>query len=140
MAKKLGKNFRLYVSADDGTTFSEPKGQGNLTINRNPSTIDTSTKDDGEYGTSAPGAKALTITAAFIPDLPDVNGYSRMKALDASSGTTTYQVREKPYALEDAVFECVMYTSFGDSGFNRTDAVGTTATLSAAQAPTQDDI
>tara|TARA_R110000787_G_scaffold208846_8_gene318910 strand:- start:4187 stop:4609 length:423 start_codon:yes stop_codon:yes gene_type:complete len=140
MAKKLGQDFRLFVRDVGGATFSQPRGQGNLTINRSSSPIDTSTKDSGRYGTSAPGAKTLTLSQELIPDLPDATGYTRMKALDGSGDAEVYQIREKPFAEEDAVFECLMYTVFGNTGLGRTDAVGTSVELSAAEAPTVDDI
>lgn len=140
MAKKLGQDFRLFVGNAAGDQFAEPRGQGNLTINRGSSPIDTSTKDSGRYGTSAPGPKTLTITQEIIPDLPDANGYTRMKALDNDGDTAVYQIREKPFAEADVVFECLMYTVFGNTGMGRTDPVGTSVELSAAEAPTVDEI
>lgn len=139
MAKKLGKNLRLYVETAVADTFAEPLGQRDLTINRSTSPIDTSTKDTGNYGTSAPGQKSLTLSQQFVPDLPDT-AYARMKELDGSGETATYQVREAPYADTDVVFECVMYTSFGNTDAGTASPVGSTAELSAAAAPTVDDI
>jgi predicted secreted protein len=139
MAKKLGNNLRLFVKSATGDTFTQPQGQGNLTINRSSSPIDLGTKDTGQYGSSAPGPKQLSLAQSFIPDLPDAS-YARMKALDASGETTIYQVREKPFAEEDVVFECEMYTVFGNTDGNQNAAVGTSATLNAANAPTKDDI
>lgn len=62
MAKTLGADYRLFVAAALGGTFNQPKGQGNGQVNRGSSPIDTSTKDSGRYGTSAPGAKSLSIS------------------------------------------------------------------------------
>lgn len=137
MAKKLGRDLRLFVKS--GATFAQPAGQGDLTINRNADTVNTSTKDNFPYGTNAPGLKSVSLTQAFTPDLPDAP-YAAMKALDAAGDTTTYQVREKPWGDTDVVFECVMYTSFGNTGAAQGSAVETTATLNAAEAPTVDEI
>ena len=139
MAKKLGKNYRLFVSATGGTTFAAPNGQGDLTINRSGDDIDTSTKDSGSYGTSAPGQKSLSLTQAFIPDLPDVQ-YTRMKQLDADGESAIYQVRHSPFGEDDVVFECDMFTRQANTDLNRTSAAGTSFTLTAATAPTVDEI
>ncbi|WP_076071721.1 phage tail tube protein [Sphingomonas montana] len=139
MAKKLGNNLRLFVKAAGAETFAQPQGQGNLTINRSSSPIDLGTKDTGQYGASAPGPKTLSLAQSFIPDLPDT-AYARMKSLDASGDTTIYQVREKPFAEDNVVFECEMYTVFGNTDGNQNAAVGTSATLNAATAPTVDEI
>lgn len=140
MAKKLGQDFRLFVQDVGGATFSQPRGQGDLTINRSSSPIDTSTKDSGRYGTSAPGAKTLTISQELIPDLPDATGYTRMKTLDSSGDPEVYQIREKPFGEDDVQFECLMYTVFGNTGLGRAAAAGTSVELSAAEAPTVDEI
>jgi hypothetical protein len=139
MAKKLGKNYRLFVSAAGGTTFAAPNGQGDLTINRGGDDIDTTTKESGSYGTSAPGQKSLSLTQAIIPDLPDVQ-YTRLKELDGAGESAVYQVREAPFAEDDVVFECEMFTRQTNTDLNRTSAAGTSFTLTAATAPTVDEI
>lgn len=139
MAKTLGDDYRLFVKDATGDTFSQPAGQGNLTINRNSSPIDQTTKDNGKYGASAPGPKTLTISQAFIPDLPDA-AYTRMKALDASGDTAVYQVRYKPFAPANVEFECLCYTVFGDTSLEQRGNRATSATLNAAEAPTMDKL
>lgn len=138
MGKKLGNNYRLYVN--DGGTFYEPKGQGNLTINRGQGFFSTGTKDTGSYDTQAPQLKTLGISLAMIPDLPDANGFTRMETLDATIATETYQVRKSPFTADDVVFECVMYTSMGNTDMPQNAPVGASVTLTAAEAPTVDTL
>ena len=61
MAKKLGNDYRLWIESATPGTFNEIKGGTSLKINRQASTIDTSTKDDFPYGTQAPGLKLSLI-------------------------------------------------------------------------------
>jgi hypothetical protein len=139
MGKTLGDDYRLFVKDVSGDGFSQPAGQGNLTISRSSSPIDQTTKDNGRWGTSAPGPKSLSATQAFIPDLPDP-AFARMKALDASGDAAVYQVRYKPFAADDVEFECLLYTSFGDTGLEQRGNRNTSATLTAAEAPTVDNL
>jgi hypothetical protein len=84
MAKRLGNNCRLLIESAVAGTYNEIKGQQNLAVNRNAATIDTSTKDEFPWGSSAPGSRSLSIPATFIPDLPDANGYDRLRTLVAA--------------------------------------------------------
>lgn len=142
MAKKLGNNYRLFVDSSTPGTFSEPKGQGNLTIQRGQNFFSTGTKDTTPYDTQAPGLKSLSLSLALIPDLPDANGYTRMETLDKTTATTTYQIRKGPgfAAPADVVFECSMYTSLGNTDLPQNGAVGVATTLTAAAAPTIDTL
>lgn len=137
MAKKLGKNMRLFVKDAAGDTFAQPSGQGNLTIARAPERIDTSSKDTGKHGTAAPGKSMTTITQAFKPDLPDA-AYTRLKELDAAEESTVVQIRDKPWADADVVYECEMFVQQGNTDANETEAVGTTFDFLPAEAPTRD--
>jgi len=138
MAKMLGDNMRLFIKTGDAT-YVQPLGQGNLTINRSGSSIDTSDKNTGRYGTSAPGQKTLTITQAIQPNLPDA-AYTAMKLADSTSVITNYEVRDitvtDPVAA--TLFACDMYTDFGNTDAAQKGVVGTSVTLNAAAAPTVD--
>lgn len=63
-----------------------------------------------------------------------------MKELDASGDAAVYQIRYKPFDDDDVVFECLMYTVFGNSNLSRTEAAAATVELTAAEAPTIDEI
>lgn len=141
MGKKLGNDYRLFVQSTTPGTFNEPKGQGNLTINRGQNFFSTGTKDTTPYDTQAPGLKSLSVALAMVPDLPDATGYTRMATLDSTTAAETYQIRKKPYATPgDVVFECSMYTSLGNTDMPQNGPVGTQVTLTAAAAPTIDTL
>jgi len=139
MAKTLGEDYRLFVQTAVADTFVEPKGQGNLVVNRSSSPVDTTTKDTGRFGTSKPGQKSVSLQQEFIPDLPDT-GYARIKTLEAGDTVEVYQIRQKPFADDDVVFECRMNAVFGNSTLNRGAAAATSLTLTADEAPTVDDV
>ncbi len=138
MAKRLGNDYRLFVRAADGTTFSQPAGQGNLTRNGGKNFSSNATKDTEGYDTQQPGLRTLTLKQDMIPSLPDPTGYTRMETLDKSNATEMYQIRKKPFATGDVVFEAVMYTGLDDTSFNQGESVKVGVTLTLAEAPTVD--
>ncbi len=138
MAKKLGNDYRLFVRAADGTTFSQPAGQGNLTRNGGKNFTSNATKDTEGYDTQQPGLRTLTLKQDMIPSLPDPTGYTRMETLDKANGTEMYQIRKKPFATGDVVFEAIMYTGLDDTSFNQGASVTVGVTLTLAEAPTVD--
>lgn len=140
MAKKLGSNYRLFVRSTDGLTFAQPAGQGNLTKNGGKNFTSNATKDTEGYDTQQPGLKTLTLTQELIPSLPDPTGYTRMETLDKSDATEIYQIRMKPFAEDDVVFEASMYTGLNDTAFNQGASVTVGVTLTLAEAPTIDEL
>lgn len=137
MAKKLGSDYRLFIRAADAT-FSQPAGQGNLTRNGGKNFTSNATKDTEGYDTQQPGLKTLTLKQDLIPSLPDPTGYTRMETLDKSNATEMYQIRKKPFAIGDVVFEALMYTGLDDTSFNQGESVKVGVTLTLAEAPTVD--
>ena len=137
MAKKLGSDYRLFIRGTDAT-FSQPAGQGNLTRNGGKNFSSTATKDTEGYDTQQPGLKTLTMKQDLIPSLPDPTGYTRMETLDKSNATEVYQIRKKPFATADVVFEAIMYTGLDDTSFNQGESVKVGVTLTLAEAPTID--
>ncbi|GEM_PF-2610829 len=138
MAKKLGNDYRLFVRAAGGATFSQPAGQGNLTRNGGKNFSSNATKDTEGYDTQQPGLRTLTLKQDMVPSLPDPTGYTRMETLDKSNATEMYQIRKKPFAEEDVVFEAIMYTGLDDTSFNQGESVKVGVTLTLAEAPTVD--
>lgn len=140
MAKKLGNDYRLFLRAADGTTFSQPAGQGNLTRNGGKNFTSSATKDTEGYDTQTPGLKTLTLSQAMTPSLPDPTGYTRMETLDKSNAVEMYQIRKKPFANSDVVFEALMYTGLDNQEFNQGENVKVGVTLTLAEAPTVDSL
>jgi hypothetical protein len=140
MAKKLGNDYRLWIESATPGTYNEIKGQTTLRVNRTSDKIDTSTKDDFPYGTSAPGSKALTIDFELYPNLPDANGYTRMETLSQGSDPVNFQIRKggSSGADADAVFEASMYIGGITTDMGRNDVVKASGQLSLAAAPVTD--
>lgn len=140
MAKKLGNDYRLWIESATAGTYNEIKGQTALKINRQASSIDTSTKDDYPYGTQAPGLKTLTIDVELFPNLPDANGFTRFETLAAGTAAVNFQIRKggSAGASGDVVFAASMYIGNLDTDFGKNDVVKSTAQLSLATAPTTD--
>ena len=136
--KLVANNYRLFVQSTTAGTFSQPAGQGNLTVNRNRAFSSNATKDTENYDTQIPGLRTLTISQALIPSLPDANGYTRLETLDKTGVTEVFQIRKKPFATGDVVFEAVCYTSLDNQSFNQGESVQTGVTLTLAEAPTID--
>jgi hypothetical protein len=137
MAKKLGNDYRLFVRGAD-ETFSQPAGQGNLTKNGGKNFSSNATKDTEGYDTQQPGLKTLTLKQDMIPSLPDPTGYTRLETLDKSNATEMFQIRKKPFATADVVFEAIMYVGLDDTSYNQGESVKVGVTLTLAEAPTVD--
>lgn len=142
MGKKLGSDYRVWIESGVAAAFNEIKGQGNLTINRGGSAINTTTKDDGNYGTSAPGARTVSIDLDITPNLPDANGYTRVETVSNASPQlpVNFQIRKGGSAgvAADVVFACSMYASLDNTAFGQGDATKVKTTLLAAAPPTVD--
>ena len=68
MAKKLGNDFLLWIESTTPGTYNLVKGQQALSISRDAGSIDTTTKDESGYGTSAPGLKSLKLSREALPN------------------------------------------------------------------------
>ena len=144
MAKKLGNDYRLWIESATAGTYNEVKGNQDLSVSREAATVDTSTKNDFPYGTQAPGLRSLSVSASFVPDLPDANGYTRMMTL-ANAGVATpmnIQIRKggSAGANGDVVFQCAMYATNINDSMGQNSAVTTSMTFVAAAAPTTDTL
>lgn len=93
MAKRLGNDRRLWIDYTGTPTYAEIKGQGNLRTSQSSALIDTSDKTNSPYGTSAPGLIALQVSLDVIPDLPDTNGYEKLRANFLAQTVTRFQIR-----------------------------------------------
>ncbi len=136
--KKLGSDYRLFVQSTTAGTFNQPAGQGNLGIQRGKGFNSSATKDQEGVDTQTPGLRTLSIKQDIVPDLPDAQGYTRMETLDKSNAAETYQIRKKPFAAGDVVFECSMYTALDNTDFNQGETVKAGVTLQPAAQPTVD--
>ena len=138
MAKKLGRDYRLFVQSAVAGTFTQPLGQGNLSIDRGKSFTSNATKDTEGIDTQQPNLRTLTIKQDLTPDLPDP-AYTRIETLDKSNAAEVYQIRKRPWANTDVVFECSMYTALDSTGFDDGGAsVKAPITLQPAAVPTVD--
>ena len=142
MAKKLGNDYRLWIESATPGTYNEIKGQTALKINRQAGTIDTSTKDDFPYGTSAPGMRSLTIDFEIYPNLPDASGYTRLETQSQASpqAAINFQIRKggSTGVTGDAVFQALMNIGNIDTDFGKNDVVKASGQLTLAAAPTVD--
>ncbi|WP_294328385.1 hypothetical protein [uncultured Sphingomonas sp.] len=136
--KKLGSDYRLFLQTATAGTFVQPAGQGNLGIQRGKGFNSSATKDTEGVDTQTPGLRTISLKQDITPDLPDAQGYTRMETLDKSNATEIYQIRKKPYATGDVVFECAMYTALDNTDFNQGESVKAGVTLQPAAQPTVD--
>jgi len=138
MAKKLGSDYRLFLQSSVAGTFNQPRGQGNLTRNGGKGFSSSATKDTEGVDTQIPGLRTLSLKQDIVPDLPDPDGYTRLETLDRSNVAEVFQVRKKPFAVGDVVFECLMYVSLDDTSYNQGESVKAGVTLQPAAQPTID--
>lgn len=144
MAKKLGRDYRIWIESAGGG-FNLIKGQQDLSVDRGNGSIDTTTKDNYPYSTSAPGFKTLTISASFEPDLPDATGYTRLEALANSTTTASFTIQIRKGGNTgvdpgDVVFEALVNSTGLSTSFGMNDAVTSSTSFSLAEAPTVDTL
>jgi predicted secreted protein len=142
MAKKLGNDYLVWVEATPAGTFNLVKGQQSVSISRDAASIDTTTKDDSGYGTSAPGLKSLKLSLDTIPNLPDASGYTRLETLCSASPQAPFNIQIRKGgatgAAGDVVFAGLVYGNITSTEFGQNDAVKAKVEFSAAAAPTTD--
>jgi len=144
MPKKLGSDYMAWVESVTPGTYNLILGQGNLTVNRSSSNIDLTTKDDGDYGTGAPGPRALSLDQDIIPKLPDATGYTRLETLSNASPRVPFNIQIRKGGVTggptDVVFQCSVYGNLDSTSFGQAAAVGVKATYTAAAAPAVDTL
>lgn len=142
MARGVANNYRLWIESATPGTYNEIKGGQGTSITRNGSTIDMSVKSDFPYAAQAPGMRAVSVSASFIPDLPDANGWLRLETLANAVVAVPFniQVRKGGSAgvTGDTVFQCSVYCTDLNDGFDVNAPAQKNLTFVAAAAPTID--
>lgn len=142
MAKRFGNDYRLWIESATPGTYNEIRGQTSTKVNRQSGTFDTSSKDDGAYGTEGQGQRKLSMDLEIYPNLPDATGYTRLET--AANATPqvpiNFQIRKNGSSgvSGDAVFQASMNIGNFDTDFPKDGAVKATFQLSLAAAPTID--
>ncbi len=129
-----GDDHFVFIEAATAGSFTKVKGQRELSHSFSMGTYSQSTKDSPIEINGAAGVTHV-ITFAFMPDLPDANGATRLKTLASSRATTRLQIRN---AADVVVFDCVMRVTGFNTEYPFRDGVGVQCTLSPAAAPTLD--
>ncbi|MGE3304284.1 MAG: hypothetical protein AB7M12_14360 [Hyphomonadaceae bacterium] len=142
-SKKLGSDHLVWIESAVAGTYNPILGQGDCIINRSSSNIDTTSKDDGDYGTGAPGPRALSVDLDVLPKLPDANGYTRLETLSNASPRAPFNIQIRKGGLAgaspaDVVFQCSVYGNLDNTSFGQAAAVKSKVTFLAAAAPTID--
>jgi hypothetical protein len=145
VGKKLGNDYRLWIESAVAGTYNEIKGQHDLSVSRQTQQIDTSSKDDFPYGTSAPGLRTMTIQCEIGPDLPDADGYTLLETKSQAdpSAPVNFQIRKGGSAgadPADTVLEGSFYIGDFNSSFGKNDQMKVSFTLQLAAAPTTDTL
>lgn len=139
MAKKLGNNYRLQIESAVPGTYNQIAGQQNLSVNRSAQTIDTTTKDEFPYGSAAAGSRSISIPFTLIPNLPDANGYDRLRTLSADVDPFNIRIIDTADS-DNVVFECSVYVTDRGNGLDANAAAGATGTFVNAAPPVTDDL
>lgn len=144
MAKKLGNDYLVWVETATAGTYALIKGQQTVSISRDAGSIDTTSKDESGYGTSAPGLKSLKLSLDTIPNLPDANGYTRLETLCNAAPAVPFNIQIRKGgqngAVADAVFAGSVYGNISSTEFGQNDAVKAKIEFTAAAAPTTDTL
>jgi hypothetical protein len=142
--KLLGNDYRLWIESAVAGTYTEIKGQISTRVSRAGGLFDTSSKDDGAYGTQAPGSRGVTLDFEILPNLPDANGFTRLESRANASPAvpTKFEIRKAGSAGvgADAVFRANMYIGGFDTDYPKDAPVRCTGQLSLASPPELDTL
>jgi predicted secreted protein len=139
MAKKLAKDYLLWVESATPGTYNLVKGQQTLSLQESSSSVDTTTKDDYPWSTSAPGSRSVTIDFSCVPDLPDSTGYTRLETIAAATTPqVNIQIRKGGASATgtDAVFAGLMNVVSKNTTADNNNPIASKWQLSNAAAPT----
>lgn len=135
MAFLDGDNYKLFVEGSTAGTLALLKGQRELSHDTALGNFSRSTKDS-KTDIFGSGSIGHTVTVAYLPDLPDADGATRIHTRATAHDTMRIQIREAPFAADDVVFDCVMIASGYNTAYPFRDATGKQLTLVPAAAPT----
>lgn len=138
--KKYGNDYRFWIESTVADTYNEVKGQTSNKVSRQSASFDTSSKDDGQYGTEGQGQRKVSMDLEILPNLPDVTGYTRLETLATGSAPVKVQIRKggSAGATGDVVFAASMNIGNFDTDFPKDGAVKCTFQMSLASPPTTD--
>jgi predicted secreted protein len=143
VAKRLGNDYRLWIEQTAAGTYAEIKGNQDLSVSRSAATIDISSKDNFPYAARAAGMREVSISASFIPDLPDTTGFGRLETLAQSTVSSAFKIQIRKGGSAgatpaDVVYEGSVYVTDFDTNFGQNAGVTASCTFVASAAPTTD--
>lgn len=136
---KLGKDFRINVSATSAGTFVPVAGEMSLSVKASSDKIDTSSKDDGVYKTQTFGQKDITISVSGTLKLPDP-GFALCFTTQKASPPEFFVEIVNTVATPIIVFKSAM--AIGNFSLDYADKGNATYSfdLSLADVPSVDDM
>jgi len=141
MSQKLGNSYRLWIESGTPGTYNLVAGQQSLSYDRKSNTIDSSTKDNAPYGTTAPGLFDVSIKLDGIADLPDANGFTLAETNFKSQTSKKFQIRKggaSGNGTTDVVFEALCNILSFPISYGQNDMVKYSLELGLATAPVTD--
>ncbi len=136
MAFLDGDNYTFWIESATAGTFNKVKGQRELALSSQMATYSRSTKDSAT-DLSGPAALSYTLTHAFMPDLPDATGATRLKTLHGLRSAIRVQIRGP---ADYVMWDCVMLCTNLNTDYPFRDGVGVQATLVPTLAPTVNEL
>lgn len=136
MAKRLGTTCRLLVESATAGTFNEIAGEQTLSWDHSLQSQDTTTKDDDSWGSSLPTTQSITFQFGCIPDLPDANGYDRLRSNAIARAPFKVQIKD----AETVIFEGAVTCSARSGSLDSNDTGKGSCTLVTNGAPTTNEL
>lgn len=138
MAKRLSKDYLLWVESSTSGTYNLVLGQQTLKYSESGSQIDTTTKGDYPWSTSQPGSRAISLDFSCIPDLPDSTGFTRLETIASSSTPqVNIQIRKggSSGTAGDVVYQCLMNVANKNISMDNNNPLSAEWQLTNAAAP-----
>jgi len=138
MATEQGRETRLYISVGAGEAAVDTPvgGETSLDWKRASTQLDTSSKDDGIYGSSDYGQQKITISVSGNTKLPDPG----LEAVETASKASPPQASFKIKRGEVVRYAGVMAIGNFSASFPNSGVATYSFDLANAGAPTTDDL
>jgi len=140
MASEFGKDWRVKVQLEGNTTYATIGGEGSFDINRSSKEIDTSSKDDGEYGTAGFGRQTIAIPVNGKLKLPDPGLQRVVGVSKAAVKEVIVQIVKVAGDDEIVKFQGLMAVSSVSTSHPDDEVCTWRTEFKSAAAPTVDDI
>ena len=105
---ELGNARRVYIVTGSGSSYTAMKGEQSNSVNRSAESIDVSDKDTGNWGSTIPGKKSLTVDVTVYTDNEDSDQSALLNAFYEGATVQVFIGKAGGPSKEGELFEATI--------------------------------